>query len=247
MSVELPDDGWVDLHCHYLPAIDDGVRTLDEGVDLCRRLRGAGFTMVVATPHIRTAMFENRKPGLEAAYAAFVEATRGERGLPVTGLGAEHFFDDVFWALFAGGEAVPYPGGHAALVELSERSLPLGLDHRFFEMQVRRVRPVLAHPERYAAFRRSSAALEPLVDVGALPLLDLMSLVGKYGRSAKKAAERMLAEDLYYAACSDCHRPHHVDLVRDAIERLRRLVGAARADALLGENPRRILRGEVTA
>lgn len=247
MSGAVPDDGWVDLHCHYLPAIDDGVRTLEEGVALCRRLRDAGFSMVVATPHIRTAMFDNRRPGLEAAYAAFVEATRDAAGMPATGLGAEHFFDDVFWGLFAEGEAVPYPGGHAALVELSERSLPLGLDHRFFEMQVRRVRPVLAHPERYQAFWKSTDALAPLVDVGALPLLDLMSLVGKYGRRAKKAAERILSDGLYYAACSDCHRPHHVDLVQDAVARLRRLVGAEEADALLGEHPRRILRGEVGA
>ena len=68
-------EGYVDLHCHYLPGIDDGVRTLDEGIRVLAGLRGLGYAKVIATPHIRTAMFDNRKPGLERAYAE-VDAAR---------------------------------------------------------------------------------------------------------------------------------------------------------------------------
>ena len=85
--------------------------------------------------------------------------------------------------------------------------------------------------------------LDPLLDAGAIPQLDLMSLVGRYGRQPQRAAERLLSEGLYYLACSDAHRAIDVDLVRDAIARLRALVGREEADALMGENPRRILAG----
>jgi len=235
-------DGWVDLHCHYLPAIDDGVRTLDEGIALCRGLRKTGFGVVVATPHIRTAMFDNDRRGLEAAYGRFLDATRETAEMPRTGLGAEHFFDDVVWGLLEAREHVPYPGGRGVLVELQERSLPIGLDRRLFELRVRGIEPVLAHPERYAPFWKSSATLEPLLAGGTRLLLDVMALVGKYGRQPKRTAERLLAEGAYFAACSDSHKPRHVELVDRAIQRLRKLVGNAETERLLSEGPRELLR-----
>jgi protein-tyrosine phosphatase len=72
-----------------------------------------------------------------------------------------------------------------------------------------------------------------------------MSLVGRYGRASQRAAERMLDEGVYYAACSDAHRPTDVEHVEDAIGRLIDLVGEEEAEELLSENPRRILSGNV--
>lgn len=236
---------YVDLHCHYLPGIDDGVRTMDEGLALLSGLRAIGFATVIATPHIRTAMFDNRRPGLERAFRELCDIGAGLPGLPETGLGAEHYCDDVFWQLFLSDQAMPYPGGEAALVELHYEIWPVRLEARFFEMQVRGVRPVLAHPERYAALFEQTDPLDPMLAVGTVALLDLMSLVGRYGRASRRAAERMLEEGVYYAACSDAHRPSDVELVAQAIERLRELVGAEEAEELLSENPRRILSGDV--
>jgi protein-tyrosine phosphatase len=239
--------GYVDLHCHYIPGVDDGVRTFEEGVRLVTGLCSLGYDMVVATPHIRTAMFENRKPGLEAAFEEFARLTADVPGMPVVGLGAEHFFDDVFWQLFSEQQALPYPGGKAALVEFPPDSIPMRVEERFFQMNVRGVRPVLAHPERYSALWKKTDALDPLLDVGVLPLLDIMSLAGRYGRKPRKAAERMVEEGAYYAACSDCHRPGDVEIVAEAIDRLRRLVGEDEAYELLAVNPRSILEGTVEA
>src|SRR5215831_6565428 len=41
----------VDIHCHVLPGIDDGPRSLDESLTLCRSLMRDGITTVIATPH----------------------------------------------------------------------------------------------------------------------------------------------------------------------------------------------------
>ncbi len=237
--------GLVDLHCHYLPGIDDGVKTLEEGVALCRALRQIGYQRVIATPHIRTAMFPNTKAGLEQTYADFVKATAELEGMPELGLGAEHFFDDVCWELFKKGEAVPYPGGHAALIEFPPDAIPLRVQDRFFELKVKGVRPVLAHPERYYASFRKTKQLEPLLNMGTLLLLDVMSLIGRYGRQAKRAAERMLKEDVYYAACSDSHKPEHVPLVTAAIKRLEALVGSENAHRMLSTRPQSILDGNL--
>ncbi|MEM7448404.1 MAG: CpsB/CapC family capsule biosynthesis tyrosine phosphatase [Myxococcota bacterium] len=236
--------GFVDLHCHYLPSVDDGVSSTEEGVELVKNLKSIGYDVAVATPHIRTAMFPNHPSGLRKAFQQFVHETSNEERLPELGLGAEHYFDDRFWELFLTEGPLAYPGGHAALVEFSTESIPMQIEHRFFEMNVRGIRPVLAHPERYRALFRDSKALQPSLEVGVLPLLDLMSLVGKYGRRPRKAAERMLDEGLYYAACSDTHRPRDVELVQKAIQLVHKRWGEETVLTLLIDHPRRILEGD---
>ncbi len=241
--------GYVDLHCHYIPGIDDGVRTVEQGIALCEALGAIGYTTVAATPHIRPGMFDNQRADLEARFAQFVDAATAARGeqLPELVLGAEHFCDGDFPDLFASQRALPYPGGKALLLELPTERVPHGLADQCFRMQVQGVRPVIAHPERYAQLFDSTTALERLVDMGIPLLLDLMSLEGKYGRRPRRAAERMLEEGAFYAACSDSHRPEDVETVARAIERLHALVGADEAHALIAEHPRAILRGEVDA
>ena len=237
--------GLCDLHCHYVPSVDDGVTSVADGVQLCRRLGEIGYTTVIATPHMRSGMFDNDRPRLLAAYEDFRRAVASEPGLPELGLGCEHFFDETFLARLNGGETLPYPGGHAALIEFPPDRLPLALDENLFRMRVRGLRAVIAHPERYAPMWTSDEPLEHLVERGSLALLDTMSLIGKYGKRSKLAAERMLESGLYFAACTDSHKPADVEQVAQAIDRLVELCGADGAQALLDEHPRQILAGSV--
>ena len=237
--------GFIDLHLHYVPGVDDGVRTVEEGIALCEGLRNAGFDTLIATPHIRTAMFENDKPGLEAAFEAFSNAAQDRADMPSLGVAAEHFFDDVFFERFEQQQCMLYPGGHAALVELPNMHLPASLEAGLFRMNVRGVTPVLAHPERYRALFRTTEPIAELVEQGLVAQLDLMALVGHYGRAPRRAAERMLDEDVYYLAATDTHRPQDVSLVSKAIEVLRVRVGDAQLNKLLIEHPQRILEGRI--
>jgi protein-tyrosine phosphatase len=237
--------GLCDLHCHYVPNVDDGVRSAADGLALCRSLKQIGYSTVIATPHMRSGMFDNDKPGLVAAFERYALAARDEPDLPELGLAAEHYFDDTFVQRLGNDQNLPYPGGHAALVEFSPEQVPIGADEVFFRMQVRGVRPVIAHPERYAPIWQSDQPLTRLVALGALALLDVMSLVGKYGKKPQQTAERLLKAGCYYAACSDSHKPADVEQVARGIERLIALRGQDEARRLLAEHPRRILSGSV--
>ena len=235
--------GWVDLHCHYLPGIDDGVRTADEGLRVLGGLFDLGWSQVIATPHIRTAMFDNRAPGLRRAFDELAAIAAGAARMPARRPAGAAMWGGVVWGVIVRGEALPYPGGRAALIEFHYEAWPRNVERRLFEMMVRGVRPVIAHPERYAALFRETEPLDPLLDVGALTLLDLMSLVGRYGERPRRAAERMLEEGAYDAACTDAHRPDDVAIVARSVERLRELVGGEEAELLLGTHPRAILAG----
>ena len=236
--------GFVDLHCHWVAAIDDGARTADEGLAMLHGLHEAGFDVVVATPHMRPGMFDNDRPALERAFQAMQPSLSGACvSLPLVHLASEHFFDDVVFGRLVRGEALPYPGGRCVLVEVGQGAFPMRLQHRFFDVRRAGLVPVLAHPERYDPVWKDDACLDPLLDAGAHLLLDVCSLVGKYGRAPLRAAEKLLEEDAYEAACSDAHKPRDVEVVVAAIERLEALVGAPEAKRLLSDGPRGILAG----
>jgi protein-tyrosine phosphatase len=244
--------GFIDLHSHWVAAIDDGARTHQDGRDLLAALHRAGFDRVVATPHMRPGMFENTATALRRAYEATVQAvgaseTTAASGLPAVSLSSEHWFDDVVFGRLLEGEALPYPGGHSVLVEFPVRAFPLRAQHRFHDLVRRNLRPVLAHPERYEAVAENIEVLDPLLDVGAVLLLDVAALSGKYGRAARKAAEKLLDEGYYYAACSDAHKAADVKEVESGIDELFDRVGEEEARFLLIEGPTHILEGRVKA
>ena len=234
--------GFIDLHCHWVAGIDDGARTPEQGFEMLRRLQTAGFSKVVATPHMRPGMFDNEKPALERAYAAMVEAL--PEGLPEVALASEHWFDDVVFGRLKSGVGVPYPGGKSVLIELSPQQFPLALPARLLDLRRAGLKPVVAHPERYQPVWKDTESMQPLLDAGACLLLDVCALVGKYGETPKRTAEKLLEEDAYEAACSDAHRAEDADVTARAIGRLRALVGEDETDRLMRRGPESILRGD---
>ena len=238
--------GYIDLHSHWIPGIDDGAPDVAEGLAILRALGDIGFAKVVATPHMRTGMFDNERGELERAFQKMPIEVRRHPGLPDVSLGSEHHLDDVVFDRLTKGLGLPYePARTAALIEFPTDHFPLRYRERLFDLRVKRIRPVLAHPERYRPVWKDKALLEPLLDGGALLLLDVGALVGKYGRAPKKAAFEMLEAGFYYAACSDAHRASDAREVGRAIKELYAVMGREEAEFLLIEGPRNILEGTV--
>ena len=73
----------VDVHSHVVPTGDDGARTLEHGLALCRRAAEHGTRVLYATPHAharwgqypltpeRLARYDEAFPVMRAACAAF--------------------------------------------------------------------------------------------------------------------------------------------------------------------------------
>ena len=167
--------------------------------------------------------------------------------MPDVHLASEHFFDDVVYGRLVKGEGLPYPylgkapnAKRGVLIELNPRGFPSQLAHRFFDLGRAGLAPVLAHPERYEPVWRDDSCLEPLLDAGARLLLDVCALVGKYGKASQRAAEKLLDEDAYEAACSDSHRPDDADETAKALVVLEKRVGKEEdAERLFCDGPRR--------
>lgn len=236
----------LDLHNHVLFGLDDGCRTLEESAALCAAAKAAGHVGFVATPHIRPGMFDNDPDGIRARRDE-VRATVEAAGLELF-LGAEYYFDaDLLEAargkrLLTLGERSRY-----VLAELPSGALPVRYDEVLYEIRLAGYVPIVAHPERCAGVQENlPSALSALRQVGALLQLDLGSLVGHYGRAAKKASAELVKQGAYHVAACDLHRPGDVaTIVAPALKALTKLLKKRRraegVETLTLHNPRRIV------
>jgi protein-tyrosine phosphatase len=248
--------GFIDLHCHWLPGVDDGARTLPEGLEMLERLAQLGFEHVVATPHLRPGLFSGTPENLRAAFRA-TKPSLPSRGVPQVSLGSEHFFDAVVVDWIRSGQGLPYgselelqasearssTGRKAVLVEFSDLRPLSAVEELLYQLQRAQFLPVIAHPERYPAVWDDPHVAERLQERGAVLLLDLAAVRGKYGRRSQETAIKLLDLEAYEAACTDSHRPADVDIAGAAIDWISSRYGFDEVDLLLSETPRRLLFG----
>lgn len=248
----MPVAQFVDLHCHWVHEIDDGARTLDESSAMLQGLFALGFSHVVATPHMRPGMYDNTAASLRNAYKRTREELGQAAKLPETSLGSEHFFDALVVNRILQGEGLPYRRqddekprrGGALLLEFLDLAPQSVVEQAVYELQRSGFLVVIAHPERYPASWGKTQALGRLVDRGAVALLDAAALVGKYGRRSRAAADQLLEQGFYQAACSDAHRPADVELLERAMGIVRTRYGDEEVQLLFGDGPRALLEGK---
>ena len=193
--------GFTDCHCHLLPGVDDGARTMEESLRLLRIYEMWGIREVWLTPHIMEDI-PNTVDGLRARFAELQEAYQGPIQLH---LAAEHMLDNLFEARLKQNALLPIgKEGRHLLVETSYFNPPMG----FYDLVTRicsaGYMPLLAHPERYIYMEEKD--YERLRDLNVKFQLNLFSLVGGYGPDARKKAEWLLKEEYYQVCGLDMHR-----------------------------------------
>jgi len=236
--------GLCDLHCHLLPGVDDGARTLEDAVEMARALVDLGFTTVAPSPHARPEYPSHSRELVEARLAELREAL-ARAGVKLTlGTNAENFLDEAFVRGLGTPEARLLGAGKYVLVELPYTSPVPTLTDILFRIRLKGVTPVLAHPERCLEFERKGRAAE-VVRAGALLQLDVGALTGRYGGTAKKLARAFLDEGLYAVGATDLHGPVGArEWVGKALEELRSRGGERAFSRMMGTSPTRMLAGE---
>ena len=98
-------------------------------------------------------------------------------------------------------------GSRYMLIELP--MLEFNLDEvidTIYELQIRKIVPIIAHPERYKQFIKKPSMINALIKEGMLFQLNAGSIAGNFGKDVKKTAQKFLEHNVYSFIGSDAHR-----------------------------------------
>ena len=231
----------IDIHCHILPAVDDGPQNLDDALALARACVDDGIHHVVLTPHVYLGRHPNTRSSISAACEAFrSQLVKAQVPLSVTSAGEVRLMPEVLDLLAR--DELPFLGCSAGrrnlLLELPDGQIPLGAERFTHRLLREGVRPVIVHPERNKAVMDQPQRVQSFVDAGCLLQLTAGSLLGHFGARAQTVSRILLDAGLVAAVASDSHnllrrRPQ----LRAARTWLQRNVGDAAAFELLAAGP----------
>ena len=234
----------VDLHSHILPGIDDGAKTLEDAVAMCRLAAEDGTDTMVATPHRYDGVHENWPAETLRALLAELQAAVGPE--PRLVLGSElHFTHDIAEKICDTRDAISINEGPYVLIEFPPFVIPVGCEIALYKITSAGFRPIVAHPERNRAVQEKPERYYNLSELGLYSQIDSASLAGKFGKEAEATARLLLAHNMTHAIGSDTHSPRRrrPGLSR-ALEVAAGIVGEEAARALVDANPRAIVAGE---
>ena len=235
-------EGFVDLHLHALPGLDDGVRSIDDSLEMLSGLSEFGFDTLVTTPHRDFRRWSYTDAELKTAFTSVSSAVQ-EAQIPIEfGLGCEYTYGQQFQEEVSAGEARTIAGTEYVLLELPERHMPNAIPQALFQVGVSGYYPILAHPERCAPFQEDWEALARLATGRALVQVSFRSLAGTFGRSIRKTAWRLVTEGVADLVATDCHSPRELKkVVAPVLKSLRKTLPAFKLEALMSTFPRSLL------
>ena len=235
----------IDLHCHYLPGIDDGSQSMAESLDLARASVADGITHAAMTPHIHPGRYDNIRSSVAMATNEFREAlAQAAVPLQVFPAGEVRLTADILDLLEQ--DELPFlgtlDGYRVLLLEFPYGQIPVGTDKLAHWLLAQKIRPLIAHPERNKVVISNLERIAPFVEMGCLLQLTAASVIGEFGKAVQDSAALMLERRWVSVIATDAHNLlHRAPVLAAARDWLSEHGGQAWADELTRITPARIL------
>lgn len=217
-----------DMHCHLLPQVDDGSKSLEESLEVMQVMKEVGFDEVRLTPHFCYPRFPNKESDILERYRKFQEDVKPymeSMDLPkMKNISGEYRIDDGFQTYADNGKMLvtrfndENRGAKKGLllVELSLHMAALGYDQVLFDLQMEGYDIILAHPERYPYFNMHSRKMESMKEQGVYFQVNILSLDGFYGEEPRKKAFDYIEAGWVEFLGTDMHNVIYAQALRHA-------------------------------
>jgi protein-tyrosine phosphatase len=232
----------VDIHSHILPEVDDGSKSWESSVAMCRMAAADGITHQVATPHANDRYHYDR-PYLQG----LVEHLQQLVGNALTlSLGCDfHLSYDNLQDVLANPARYAIEGSHYMLVELSNYSIPHQITDCFMKLGDCGITAIITHPERNQILRENLQRVVEWAEQGCVIQVTGSALTGFWGERVRRAAQWLLEHDSVHVLATDAHdTAKRVPVLSTAREAAAEICGEEVADALVEANPAAIIHSQ---
>lgn len=203
----------LDMHSHLVPAIDDGSQSLEDSIRFVKSLYNLGIKNFITTPHIHGEMYDNDTEKVQSFFKPLKEHLAQQLPDVHIQVSAEYFLDTHFLHHVLPKGLMPF-GKNNVLVEASMAGWNRQFNEIMFAVQANGYTPILAHPERYL-YESNMDVYSALKEKGVLLQMNLLSILGYYGKSIKINAEKLLQMGLYDFCGTDLHHERHLNHIKN--------------------------------
>ena len=235
-------EGFVDIHCHILPGLDDGPENIDDSLQMLEIAKRDGIVSVVATPHIKEGVYDTVVSDIKEGVALLREKT----DVPEIFVGADVRISYSLIDKIKEGRIPLINNRKFLLLELPTFSIPSTdyLSKLFFALRHLNVYPVITHPERNIMFLEHAGILQRLIGHGAYCQVTAMSITGHFGKEIQRFTRELFKKGLVHVVATDAHSPKdRPPVLSSAYQQVSKLVGEETARKVFIVNPQRILEG----
>jgi protein-tyrosine phosphatase len=229
----------VDIHSHILPEVDDGPKSWEVSVAMCRTAAADGITHVVATPHANDRYHYDR-PYLQGLLA-HLRGLVGDK--PTLSLGCDfHLSYDNLQDALANPTRYVIEGTRYLLVEFSNYSVPEQTADTFLKLRNCGITPIITHPERNPILRENLQRVVEWADQSCIIQITGSALTGFWGERARRAAHWLFEHQAAHVLSTDAHDTEkRVPILSTARSAAADIYGEEVAEAMVEGNPRAIV------
>ncbi|MCX6556937.1 MAG: hypothetical protein NTW95_05830 [Candidatus Aminicenantes bacterium] len=233
----------IDLHGHFLPAVDDGAGDMDTSLAMLRYAQADGIETVVVTPHTCGALSLVKEFGsLRRKWADWLEAVKkSDLRIKVVSGAEVYFTSELLPVLKDNRDVLTINNGSYFLFEFPSDYVYAHSKDFIFKVLTEGFIPIISHAERNSEIQRSIGILRELVKAGALCQINAGSLRGDFGDAARRSAYELLQNNLVHVIASDAHdlerRKPELAFVRALLPHL----DAEKVDLFLNDIPAAII------
>jgi protein-tyrosine phosphatase len=229
----------VDIHSHILPEVDDGPKSWDVSVAMCRAAAADGITHMVATPHANDRFHYDRE--YLTGLVEHLQQLVGDK--PKISLGCDlHLSYDNLQDAMA--HPVRYAIGNTRymLVEFSNYGIPQKITDALLQLGDCGLTPVITHPERNPILRENLQRVLEWAEHGCVIQMTGSALTGWWGERTRAAALWLLERQAVHVLATDAHdMEKRVPILSTAREAAAEVCGAEIAHSLVEDNPHAIV------
>lgn len=236
-------DRLVDTHCHILPEVDDGARSMEETRQMLQEAYEDGIRYIIATPHHHPRRGRKSPKQLRRQLKLVrEEAAQISDELRIY-LGTEIYFGQDIPERLREELILTMNKTKYVLVEFSPGDPFDYICQGIQQIQMKGYEVILAHIERYQCMYKNIENVEHLKHMGVRIQVNSDSITGESGWKAKRFVRRLIDERLVFCVGTDAHDPkRRPPRMKKAAEYVEKKCGEDYARRIFFSNPRIMLR-----
>ena len=235
----------IDIHCHILPEVDDGSRSLNESIEMAMIAKEQGITKIVNTSHYHPNFEYKKGEELLKELEDFNNVLKENMIDIEVVIGNEIYYTKDLIKEIDELDFYTLNNSRYILIELPPTNFPKDLCNIVYELKEKNYIPVFAHVERYREVQENPELIYEVINAGAIIQVNSHSILGKSGKELQKVCNTLLNRNMVHVVGTDAHSSkRRTPIFLDAYKYVSEKYSKEMADDLFIKNNNAIINNE---